>query len=131
MQKTSLDRIYHPWWKWECYKSGFYNTTPPEGMDKESAELQYCSFLSDLNKFGAAMERVMKEWPHSCDQFLSNPGMNRIAWLGQASVCITTGVPSCFRAGFKLLEPHAQDAANALAAEYLDKWLRERNEHKN
>jgi hypothetical protein len=49
--------------------------------------------------------------------------MNRIAWLGQASLCYATGIPSTFRAGFNLLTPEQQNKANTIALEYLNKWL--------
>lgn len=123
MKQTKPVRIYHPWTKWECYKAGFFETSAPEGMDADEAQLHYCYFLKDLKKFGDAMARVFKEWPHSCEQFLTNPTMNRIAWLGQASMCITSGIPSTFRGGFKLLTPEEQDAANRLAEQYLNMYL--------
>ena len=118
-----MNRIYHHWEKWECYKAGFFRTTPPEGMDKNMAEIAYSEFLSDTKRFAKAIERVFVEWPHSCEQFLTNPSMNRVAWLGQAAMCIETGVSSKFRAGFKLLSEDEQQAANACAKRYLDQWL--------
>lgn len=130
MKKTTIERIYHPWWKWECYKAGFFNTTPPAGVDKTKAMEMYAEFLSDLGKFAKGMERVFNEWPRSCEQFLSNPSMNRIAWLGQAAMCIETGIPACFRGGFKLLNVSQQDAANELAKEYLERWLKNEYEEK-
>ena len=123
-----IERVYHPWWKWECYKAGFFNTSPPDGLDEEECKERYRVFLSDLSRFGRAMDRVLGEWPHSCEQFLTNPTMNKIAWLGQAALCIDTGIPSKYRAGFKLLTEEQQQAADQLAAEYLDKW---RSKHKH
>jgi len=70
------------------------------------------------------MHRVVRSWPHSCDQFLSNEHINRIAWLGQSSMCIETGVSSVFRGGFRLLTPGQQLAANAAAEYHLKKWLK-------
>ncbi len=49
--------------------------------------------------------------------------MNRIAWLGQASMCIATGIPSRFRGGFYKLTEAQQARANATALEYLNRWL--------
>jgi hypothetical protein len=125
-KKITPARIYHPWWTWECYKAGFYNSSPPDGLTPEQASEKYRDFLRDLNAFGNAMFRVMLEWPHSCEHFLTNPSLNRIAWLGQASMCIAHGVPSCFRGGFKLLTPEEQNAADALAEEYLEMWLEDK-----
>lgn len=115
------NRIYHPWWDWECFKAGFYNTAAKD-LDKAQAEEAYRSFLADLSRFEAGMIRVMIEWPKSCEHFLTNTSLNRIAWLGQAAMCIETGVPACFRSGFKLLTVEQQHAADALAQVFLDKW---------
>jgi hypothetical protein len=122
-----VHRVFHPWWKWECFKAGFYNTTAPENIDTDTAHLSYYYFLKDLNKFKLAMERVKKEWVHSCEHFLTNPSMNRIAWLGQSAMCISTGIPSCFRSGFQLLSEDEQRAADKLAEEFLVGWLDEYN----
>ena len=45
-----MNRIYHTWDKWECYKAGFYENNK-EGMSKKDCELEYKNFLSNLVKF--------------------------------------------------------------------------------
>jgi hypothetical protein len=115
-------RIFHTYDKWECHKAGFYATTLP-GISKEEAEAKYAEFLSDNAAFGSALERVTSEWKHSCEHYLTNKAMNRIAWLGQASVCLALGIPSTFRGGFNLLAPDKQESANQLALLYLNRWL--------
>jgi hypothetical protein len=53
--------------------------------------------------------------------------MNRIAWLGQAAVCYSLGIPSKYSAGWNLLTPEEQDRANEVALEALNKWLKRNN----
>ena len=119
-----MKRIYHTWDKWECYPAGFYeNQSNNANETKESAEAKYAAFLKDPAKFGSALARVITEWVKSCEHYLSNDKMNRIAWLGQASACIALGLPSCYRGGYHLLSEQEQKAADALALEYLNKWL--------
>ena len=55
------------------------------------------------------------------------PNINRIAWLGQASMCIETGLPRKFKSGFMLLTPQQQNAANNAAEEVLIEWIESRN----
>ena len=117
-----MKRIFHRWDKWECYKSGFYKTII--NIDNEEAKNKYALFLSDSKRFENALKRVLNEWFFSCEHFLSNESMNRIAWLGQASVCIETGIPSCFRGGFKLISIEKQKEADKLALKYLKIWLK-------
>lgn len=122
---TSDDkRIFHTFDKWECFKAGFYENTHPT-LTKEECESEYFKFLSDETKFREALNGVITEWKHSCEHYLTNASMNRIAWLGQASLCYATGIPSTFRAGFHLLSEEQQFKANNIALEYLNIWLEE------
>lgn len=123
-----MKRVYHPWHKWECYKAGFFESAPPSPMTSDEALTAYCVFLRDTPRFEVALARVLNEWPISCEHWLSNDGMNRIAWLGQASMCIATGVPSCFRGGFQLLTDDEREIANRTAEKWLNKWLADRHE---
>jgi len=115
-------RIFHTYEKWECYAAGFYATTKL-GMTKAQCEESYRAFLADLDAFRAALESVITEWRHSCEHYLTNVAMNRIAWLGQASACYAIGIPHVYRSGYFLLTEAQQNAADLLALEYLNKWL--------
>lgn len=123
-----MKRIFHTWDKWECYPAGFYNDVPPRGMTAQEATESYMYFLRDLPRFERALQRVLDEWPRSCEHYLSNENMNRIAWLGQASMCIEAGVPACYRGGFNLLTKDEQALADAMALKYLNKWLESKGE---
>lgn len=116
------ERIFHTYDKWECYKAGFYNGSFP-GKTKAECEEAYKEFLSDIPRFSNALESVITKWKYSCEHYLTNSSMNRIAWLGQASMCIASGIPSAFRSGFGLLTEPQQLAANERALVYLNKWL--------
>lgn len=117
------NRIFHTFDKWECHKAGFYNSTHPE-LSKEQCELEYAKLLTDEKQFREALEHVITEWIYSCEHYLTNSSMNRIAWLGQASLCYAKGIPSTFRGGFHLLSEQQKDNANRIAFEYLNKWLK-------
>lgn len=120
------ERVFHTYEKWECYKAGFYKTTMPN-MTKEECKVAYKDFLTDNDRFRAALESVTSEWENSCEHYLTNKAMNRIAWLGQAAACYDTGIPSTFRSGFGLLTEEEQKEANEIALEYLNKWLKKNN----
>ena len=116
------DRIFHTWEKWECHKAGFY-ASKKEGMTGDQCEKAYCEYLSNLDEFKKGLEGVINTWVNSCEHYLTNKSMNRIAWLGQASMCYSTGIPSKYCAGFNLLTKEQQESANYLALEYLNKWM--------
>lgn len=125
---SKIKRIFHTWDKWECYPSGFFEDKPPKGIDKSECLDIYKNFLSDLDSFERGLIRVTSEWVMSCEHNLTNDKMNRIAWLGQAALCIETGVPSSFRAGYSLLTDEEKHRADDLALVYLNKWLMARGE---
>ena len=111
-------RVFHTWDKWECYRAGFYAEVLPE-----DGEERYREFLADLDRFQQALIVVTTEWTHSCEHYLTNERMNRIAWLGQAAVAQALGIPSGCRGGYHLLSQEQRNAADALALDYLNKWL--------
>lgn len=115
-------RIFHTHDKWECHKAGFYANTMP-GISKAQGEEMYRAFLSDDQRFRDALGHVISEWRYSCEHYLTNTAMNRIAWLGQAAMCYATGVPAAYRSGFGLLTEAQQVTANETALEYLNRWL--------
>jgi hypothetical protein len=124
-----MERIYHTWDKWECYRAGFFENRPEDRkLSEAECKLRYAKFLRDTTRFETAMAGVLNDWPNSCEQWLSNERMNRIAWLGQAAMCYATGIPSTFCGGFNQLSPDEQNTANLAALKYLNIWLASRGE---
>lgn len=116
-------RILHTWEKWECYQAGFYAERPPSGLSQQDGEELYREFLSDLDRFEVALKHVITEWKHSCEHYLTNDRMNRIAWLGQAAAAYAIQMPSCCRGGYHRLTEEQQVDADAMALLYLNEWL--------
>jgi ParB-like chromosome segregation protein Spo0J len=123
------DRIFHTFDKWECNKAGFYASNV-EGKTADQCKEEYRDFLADLDRFRNAAMKVISEWRYSCEHYLTNFAMNRIAWIGQAAMCYETGVPSKFCGGFNLLTDEQQDAANEVALDALNQWLSENGREK-
>ena len=117
-----MNRIFHTWDKWECFPAGFWNNKK-EGLTKQECEEKYRELLSDCDLFASILENIIKEWKYSCEHNLSNESMNRIAWLGQASLSYHLGIPSCYRSGYNKLTDQQKIDADATAMIYLNKWL--------
>lgn len=118
-------RIFHTYDKWECHKAGFYKNTK-EGWTHEECEKEYIRILSNADLFSEILSKVTIEWKHSCEHYLTNIAMNRIAWLGQAAVCYKSGVPSRYSYAWSELTDQEQQNANDVALFHLNSWL-ERN----
>lgn len=119
--ETKTDRIFHTFDKWECQRFGLY-ATHVEGMSKDECTEVFAAMLRDLKKFKRAAAAVIDNWTNSCEHYLTNSAMNRIAWLGQAAVCYETKVPAVFCGGFSLLTLEEQQAANEIALAEINRW---------
>lgn len=86
-----MKQIYHPYWNWECFKNGMWNKRPKEYEEIELPKI--IEFTGDHIKYGSAMMEAVKNWPVSCENFLSNASMNRRAYIGHAGCCILNGWP--------------------------------------
>jgi len=122
-----MKKIWHPWWKWECAKAGFYSSYADIDSTKEEAQQKYKVFLSNIPLFEKILGKVITEWEYSCDHFLSDLNRNKIAWLGQASMAYYAGIPSDARGGYKLLTDDQQKEADKMARKYLMKWYGNKN----
>ncbi len=123
-----MKRIYHPWHLWEDYQHNFHGGVVPNFKKDNTLEL-YASLLRDLPRFEAALKTITSEWKYSCEHNLSNQGMNRVAYLGQASCALVYNVPSSMSmSGYNLLSDSEKIAADAMAQKYLDLWLENNKE---
>lgn len=116
------ERIFHTYEKWECHKAGFY-ASKKEGWTHEQCKNEFKRILSDQKLFASVLEKVTSEWKNSCEHYLTNKAMNRIAWLGQAAVCYESGVPSIYSGAWFDMDEKTQAEANETALFYLNKWL--------
>jgi hypothetical protein len=123
---SDLSRIFHTYDKWECYKAGFYESSLNDKSHKE-CEALFKSVLSDSNVFAEILEKLIVDWKYSCEHYLTNKAMNRIAWLGQAAVCYATGVPSRYSSAWFDISEEKRNEANQTALIYLNKWLQANN----
>jgi hypothetical protein len=118
------DRIFHTWDKWECYRAGFYESAHPT-KSHEECEIEFAQILSNQILFGEILEKLIHEWVNSCQHYLTNKAMNRIAWLGQAAVCYHSGIPSRYSSAWFDISDENRAAANETALIYLNNWLSE------
>lgn len=125
-----IPRIYHPYWNWECYKSGFFD----EGQTnktKNQLESEFAEYFKDIKNFERDIPLVFKYWKNSCEQFLLNPSFNKVAWLGQACVCYSLGIPAKYRTGYRTLPKQIQEQADNLALASIKQWLEQYENRKN
>lgn len=114
-------RIFHTYDKWECHKAGFYKPKK-DGWTHDQCEDEFKRILSNQELFSEILNQLIVKWKYSCEHYLTNKAMNRIAWLGQAAVCFYSGVPSRYSSAWFDLDEKTREEANKTALKYLNKW---------
>ena len=117
-----MKRIYHPYTMWEEVPAGMWANVPANEVTAHLARA--IAFTGDAELYGAAMLRVIAEWPYSCEHSLTDENINRKAWIGHASTALAIGCPEHItRMAWGRLSQTQQDEANAKAQEAIDLWV--------
>lgn len=116
-----MKRVYHPYWLWEDYKCGFYETASGEKKKQHVEKVVEMFNSAELTR--KFMMMAIERWVYSCEQNLTNPAMNKIAYLGQAACCLYAGV-GCMTTmtSWNLLTKEVQQRSNTIAKEVLSIW---------
>lgn len=116
-----MKRIYHNYLKWEEHHAGMWQHLPKEQSERLLQEA--IIFTGDHKLYGSWMMKVIKEWPISCEQNLTDRSMNRQAWIGHAACCLAIGCPEHItRAAWHYLTQEQQDLANNQASFAISAW---------
>ena len=106
--------------KWEDFKNGMYSTEL--SLIEKSIPLAI-NILGNADVCRIAMDMALSEWPISSKLNLTNPSINRIAWLGWASCSIYAKSPklaTCM--AWKQLTRKQQREANKIAYRLIKVW---------
>ncbi len=121
-----MERIYHPYWKWEDYKDGFYNNI--SGSLKKDLTDKVLEMFNNEKETKRCMNLVISKWVFSCEHNLTNPAMNKIAYIGQGACCLYAGIPSTITmSAWSLLDLEVRNRADLIAKEVLEKWINKNN----
>lgn len=128
MQRKLLVRKYIPYWDWEDFKNGMWNTT----VTDENKLLQLAiEFTGDFEKYGSAMLKVIFEWKQTMINSLTNTSINQKAFVGHCAVCFELGIPEYItRMAWKELSERQRIEANK-KADYAIKIWRKNYEEEN
>lgn len=76
---------------WEDFHAGMWRKLVKH--EEDSFRLSAIEFTGDHVKYGGAMLRVINEWPYTCMHNLSNPSINRRAFIGHAACALEINCP--------------------------------------
>ena len=116
-----IQRVYHPYNLWEDYKHCFYdNCSGEEGKTKKQLAIDLLSNEECLNVY---MGRIIKEWFYSCEHNLTNPAMNKIAYIGQAACSLYANIPNTITMdAWGELTDEQKSTADKVALSKLKEW---------
>jgi hypothetical protein len=114
-----MNRVFHPYHLWEEVKFGMYES--PKNKEQESQVV--IQFFNNPSDVLSAMCRVIETCPYACEHNFTNPTMNKIAWLRQASVALKYQISEeSTRDAWNYLTEEVQIQANKIAENCIKKW---------
>lgn len=116
-----MKKIWHPYTVWEDWLAGMWR--PVSGKERARLLKRAVVFTGDAKLYGSYMQRVIREWPLACEHHLTDPNINRKAWVGHAATCLAIQCPEdVTRSAWGYLSKEQQDAANAEAERAIADW---------
>jgi len=110
---------------WEDFHAGMWRTVPKD--EEEVFRRMAIKFTGNHVLYGLAMMRVLSEWPNTCMHNLSNPSINRRAFIGHAACQLEINCPEYIvrQAWWKLTEEQ-RILADAEADKAITLWEQNR-----
>ena len=116
---SKLKRVYRPFQDWEEVGFNMWGNAKDRAQDIDKA----ISFTGDHNLYGKFMLRVVRDWPVSCENALTDYTINRKAWIGHAAVALALGIPEDItREAWGKLTYEQQELANRQAEHAISTW---------
>ena len=119
-----IKQHYVPYWEWEDWINGMWRKLPKE----KEAEFLYEAiiFTSNYIDYGNAMKDVIKAWPRTMLNSLTNPSINKRAFLGHCACSYKINCPEYIvRIAWKELTDNQRILADEVAQETINKWIYE------
>lgn len=116
-----MNRIYHSHLKWEEVEFNMYGSY--NSKDKEQLIQKVINFFNNEDLTQEYMEKVTEMFVLSCEHNLTNPNMNRIAFIGQCALAIYDNIPrDITMIAWNFLNPKVQERANKQARKIIERW---------
>ena len=117
-----MKQQYIHYLEWEDFHAGMWRRSDDEAGDLVKA----IEFTGNAERYGAAMKRVVKEWPRTMLHNLTNASMNKRAFVGHCAVCLELDIPEYItRLAWRELTEEQRIAADAVAEETIAQWKKE------
>ena len=86
------------------------------------------TLFEDTPRLSCAMKTAAENWTHSMEHNLTNPSLNKIAYIGQCAACLEVGAPATVTMEiWSTLSLDVRKAADAAAMVVLKDWEKTTN----
>lgn len=114
-----FERVYHPIKKWEEITHNMWG----EVKNKKKILQRAIEFTGNHTLYGSYMFKVIKEWPISCENALTDYRLNRRAWIGHAACALAIKCPEDItREAWSKLSDEQRLLANKEADRAIAEW---------
>jgi hypothetical protein len=114
-----MRRVHHPFWLWEDLRMW----RDVSEADQRRLLVVAVEFTGNAPLYGQWMLRVLDAMPIACEHNLTEPSLNRQAWIGHAACFLATECPEYVtREAWGKLTQRQRDEANAQADRAIHRW---------
>ena len=112
----TIKQIWTPYWLWEDWLNGMWNKTE---FDIDKA----IEFTGNYILYGEAMKIVIDLWPNTMLNSLTNPSVNKRAFLGHCAASYAIKCPEHItRLAWRELTNEQRFLADKVAQETIEEW---------
>lgn len=116
-----MPRIWHPYYLWEDYKQGMWRKLPRH--EEQEALQTAIEFTGNTALYGEWMRRATQEYYYACQHNLTDPSLNKQAWIGHAACCLAKKLPEYIvRKAWAVLSEQQRVEANKQADAAVIAW---------
>jgi len=117
--RLPFKRVWHPYEKWEEIHFNMWGTV----VDRKDFLRRAIEFTGNHTLYGSYMMRVVKGWPISCENALTDNTLNKRAWIGHAACSLYMRCPEDItRKAWAFLTNEQQLLANKEARRAIQEW---------
>lgn len=111
-----MKQIWTPYWLWEDWLNGMWSKTPYDIQP-------VIEFTGNHIRYGNAMKEVIYQWPYTMINNLTNPSVNKRAFLGHCAASYAIKAPEYIvRIAWRELSDEQRYLADKVAQETIDEW---------
>ena len=116
-----LKQVYHHWNLWEDHKHGFYNNCSGEEKKKKKKLVE--EMFNSKEETERCMIHVVENWRFSMEHNLTNPSINKIAYIGQCACCYYAGIPNTITMEvWGTLPQEVRERSDMIAKKAIEHW---------